>query len=126
MSKYSLLKKEFKQSDVQRARNLINKDFTKKTKFQVGYQKKFNHHEEGDIWEENGKSWTIKNGIKQNITKLDKFKKVSRMPLRCPKCNGSMKHHLAKKMFKIKYKNYWCISYQSNQLYLRITVSLWS
>ena len=101
MSKDSLLKKEFKQSDVQRARNLINKDFTKKTKFQVGYQKKFNHHEEGDIWEENGKSWTIKNGIKQNITKLDAAKKAIRIPLKCPKCGGSLKHSLSKKMYKI-------------------------
>ena len=101
MSKDSLLKKEFKQSDVQRARNLINKDFTKKTKFQVGYQKKFNYHEEGDIWEEDGKSWTIKNGIKQNITKLDAAKKAVRVPLCCPKCGGPMKHPLAKKMYKI-------------------------
>ena len=101
MSKDSLLKKEFKQSDVQRARNLINKDFTKKTKFQVGYQKKFNHHEEGDIWEENGKSWTIKNGIKQNITKLDKVKRQIRVPLSCPKCGKSLKHYLHKNCYKI-------------------------
>ena len=33
----SLLKKEFKESDVQRARNLVNKDFTKKTKFKTRY-----------------------------------------------------------------------------------------
>ena len=40
MSKESLLKKEFKQSDVERARNLVKKDFTSKTKDQIGYQKK--------------------------------------------------------------------------------------
>ena len=98
MSNESLLKKEFKESDIQRVRNIVNKDFTKKTKIQSGYQKNKSRYQEGEIWEEGGKTWTIKNGIKQNITKLDKFKKVSRMPLRCPKCNGSMKHHLAKKM----------------------------
>jgi len=97
----SLLKKEFRQSDVERVRNLVNKDFTGKTKQQIGYQKKFTRYKEGDVWEENGKKWTIKNGIKQNITKLDKAKKLARIPLACPKCGGSMKHHLAKKMYKI-------------------------
>ena len=101
MSKESLLKKEFKQSDVQRVRNIVNKDFTGKTKLQAGYQKSTKRFKERDIWEENGKQWTIKNGIKQNITKLDKVKKLVRVPLSCPKCGGSMRHHLAKKMYKI-------------------------
>ena len=97
----SLLKKEFKQSDVQRARNIINKDFISKTKLQTGYKKTSAKHSEGDIWEESGKTWTIKNGIKQNITKLDSAKKAIRTPLACPKCGGPMKHYLAKKMYKI-------------------------
>ena len=101
MSKESLLKKEFKQSDVQRARNLVNKDFTAKTKEQVGYQKAYKRYEEGDIWEEGGKTWTIKNGIKQNVTRLDAAKKAIRIPLRCPKCGGPMKHWLAQKMYRI-------------------------
>ena len=97
----SLLKKEFKESDIQRVRNIVNKDFTSKTKSQTGYQKSYERHEEGDIWEESGKTWTIKNGIKQNVTKLDAAKKAARLPLTCPKCGGPMKHHLAKKMYKI-------------------------
>ena len=101
MSNESLLKKEFKQSDVQRVRNLVNKDFTASTKQQTGYQKAHVRHEEGDIWEEGGKQWTIKNGLKQNVTKLDTAKKVVRIPLTCPKCGGSMKPQLAKKMYKI-------------------------
>lgn len=101
MSNESLLKKEFKSADVQRVRNLVNKDYTAKTKSQSGYKKSSKRYKEGDIWEENGKKWTIKNGIKQNITKLDSAKKAVRVPLRCPKCQGSMKHHLAKKMYKI-------------------------
>ena len=101
MSKESLLKKEFKQSDVQRARNLVNKDFTAKTKEQIGYQKAYKRYEEGDIWEEGGKTWTIKNGIKQNVTRLDAAKKAIRIPLRCPKCGGPMKHWLAQKMYRI-------------------------
>lgn len=101
MSKESLLKKEFKQADVQRVRNLVNKDFTSKTKIQTGYSKAVERHKEGDTWEEGGKVWTIKEGLKQNITKLDVAKKAVRVPLKCPKCGGPMKHHLAKKMYKI-------------------------
>ena len=101
MSRESLLKKEFKERDIQRVRNIVNKDFTAKTKSQTGYQKTFTKRVEGDIWEESGKTWTIKNGIKQNITKLDNAKKIARVPLTCPNCGGPMKHHLAKKMYKI-------------------------
>ena len=101
MAKDNMLKKEFKSSDVQRVRNIVNKDFTSKTKSQTGYQRRHERHKEGDVWEYSGKIWTIKNGVKQNITKLDKAKKAIRTPLACPKCGGSMKHHLAKKMYKV-------------------------
>ena len=101
MNKDSLLKKEFKESDVQRVRNLVNKDFSSSTKSQIGYQKSSKKYVEGDVWEESGKTWTIKKGVKQNVTKLDGAKKALRMPLACPKCKGSMKHHLAKKMYRI-------------------------
>lgn len=101
MSKDSLLKKEFKKSDVQRVRNIVNKDFSGKTKQQSGYTKKVERHKEGDVWEENGKNWTIKNGIKQNITKLDAAKKAVKIPLACPNCGKAMRHHLDKKMYKI-------------------------
>ena len=95
------LKKEFKHSDVQRVRNIVNKDFTAKTKAQVGYQKAHKSHKEGDKWEESGKTWTIKNGLKQNVTKLDAAKKAMRIPLACPKCSSNMNYHLHKKMYKI-------------------------
>lgn len=97
----SLLKKEFKSKDVNRARNLITKDFSGKTIDGVGYQKIQIAYKEGDIWEESGRTWTIKDGIRQNITKLDNAKKALQIPLKCPKCGGSMKHHLAQKMYKI-------------------------
>lgn len=101
MAQESLLKKEFKSKDVERVRNLVNKDFSAKTVAGVGYEKTQQFHQEGDIWQENGRTWTIKNGIKQNITKLDAAKKAMQIPLTCPKCGGSMKHHLAQKMYKI-------------------------
>lgn len=101
MSRESLLKKEFNQSDVQRVRNIVNKDFTSKTKAQAGYKKSSERHKEGDIWDESGKTWTIKNGLKQNITKLDAAKKAVRLPIACPKCKSRMKKRLDSKMFKI-------------------------
>lgn len=97
----SLLKKDFKSKDVERVRNLVNKDFSAKTVAGVGYEKQYEVHNEGDMWDENGRSWTIKNGIRQNITKLDAAKKAMQMPLKCPKCGGSMKHWLNQKMYKI-------------------------
>ena len=44
MSKETLLKKEFKESDVQRVRNLVNKDFTSGVKVQTGYRKSSKKH----------------------------------------------------------------------------------
>jgi hypothetical protein len=97
----SLLRKEFKSKDVERVRNLVKKDFSAKTTTGVGYEKQYEIHNEGDVWEESGRTWTIKDGIKQNITKLDAAKKAMQMPLKCPKCGGPMKHWLAQKMYKI-------------------------
>lgn len=97
----NVLKKEFKVRDVQRIRNLITKDYTSKTLQGVGYESIQEDHKEGDVWEQAGKRWTIKNGLKQNVTKLDLAKKAVRTPLSCPKCGGPMNHPLHEKMFKI-------------------------
>ena len=97
----SHLKKEFDSKAVNRVRNIVNKDFTKRTTVGTGYDKKKEKHSEGDIWEEDGRTWTIKNGVKQNITRLDSAKKLAQVPLTCPKCSGSMNYHLHHKMYKI-------------------------
>lgn len=99
--KESLLKKEFKYKDVQRARNLIKKDYHAKTIEGVGYQKAFEERKEGDVWEEDGKTWTIKNGLKQTVSKLDSIRKKVTKPLLCPSCNGVLNYHLHTKMWKI-------------------------
>jgi hypothetical protein len=65
----------------------------------VNQNQPLNHHEEGDIWEEGGKTWIIKDGIKENITKLDKFKKAT-IPLFCPKCKGVMDRQLDPHYYK--------------------------
>jgi len=105
----NVLKKEFSKKDVQRARNLVTGDTGARTTEGIGYTKKHEHHEEGEVWEENGRKWTIKNGIKQNITKMDKFKKMGKMPLFCPECNILMKKELDKKVYPAYQKCFDCI-----------------
>ena len=110
MNKESLLKKEFTQRDVQRMRNLVTKKFGERTRIQSGYLKVAEVRQEGDIWEENGKTWTIKSGIKQNITKFDSLKKLVVLPLTCPKCGHPMKiTELNKKMYSLHTKCFDCV-----------------
>ena len=95
----NVLKKEFKEKDVQRLRNLVQGKYGEKATMGTGYTKKQEFHEEGDIWEEDGRTWTIKDGIKQNITRLDKAKESLHLPLFCPCCNNVMKPHLDKRFY---------------------------
>ena len=104
-----MLKKEFKRKDVQRARNLITGKTGASTGTQIGYNKKTEDYKEGDIWTEGRKTWTIKNGIKQTISKLDKIKKEVFMPLSCPCCGKIMKKRLDKPNYKIHKKCYDCV-----------------
>jgi len=97
--KENVLKKEFKEKDVQRLRNIVQGKYGEKTTQGVGYTKKTEFHDEGDIWEEDGRQWTIKNGVKQNITKLDKAKEGIVLPIFCPSCSRTMKPHLDKRWF---------------------------
>ena len=104
-----MLKKEFKQKDVNRARNLIMGKTDASTSTQIGYSTKQKDYKEGDVWTEGRKTWTIKNGIKQTISKLDKIKKEVFMPLCCPECGNVMKKRLDKPHYKINKKCYDCV-----------------
>ncbi len=97
----SNLKKEFKKRDVERMRNLITGKQGKKTTLGIGYKKKNTHHEEGDVWEEDNRTWTIKDGIKQNVTKLDKAKKAHLMPIFCPDCSKPMTYWQDKNFYTL-------------------------
>jgi hypothetical protein len=106
----NLLKKEFKTRDVQRMRNIITKKTGDKTGVQVGYKADYVDHKEGDVWEERGKKWTIKNGIKQTVTRFDSIKKQIFAPINCPTCNKPMtKGHIDKYMFSIHQKCSDCV-----------------
>ena len=104
-----MLKKEFKHKEVNRARNLIMGKTGESSGTQIGYEKKTKNYKEGDIWVENKKKWTIKNGIKQTISKLDPIKKEVHIPLCCPKCNKVMKHRLDKPNYRIHKRCYSCV-----------------
>ena len=104
-----MLKKEFKRKDVNRARNLIMGKTDASTNTQVGYNKKEENHKEGDVWTEGRKTWTIKNGIKQTVSKLDAIKKEIFMPLSCPCCGKVMKKRLDKPNYRIHKKCHDCV-----------------
>lgn len=88
--------------NLKRVKNILSGDYTGKISTSIGYQKTNEKHIEGDIWEEEGKTWTIKNGIKRTLTKLDSVRKTVRMPLTCPNCNNIMRSKQDKKSWHIK------------------------
>ena len=109
MSKESVLKKNFQEKDVQRLRNLVQGKYGEKTRTSVGFSTKTEFHYEGDMWEAEGRTWTIKDGIKQNITKFDKAKKYHVMPLLCPCCNKIMKNRNDKPFYNIHKMCFNCV-----------------
>lgn len=100
----SILKKEFRRSDVERARNLIKGNFSESTRSQIGYRAAADTtiHKEGDVWTDaSGKEWTIEDGLKVAKTKLGKARKLHNIPLLCPKCGKPLNTRLDKKMYPI-------------------------
>jgi hypothetical protein len=117
--KQSTLKKEFSQSTVQRMRNIITGNAGDRTQIQSGFEKKKTDYFEGDVWEENGKKWIIKNGIKQTITKLDVVKKMSLFPIACPTCKKHMKSNdVNRKMYRIHQMCLNCVTERDTQMKL--------
>jgi hypothetical protein len=116
MSQDSVLKKEFAKKDVERLRNLMQGKYGEKTQTSVGYVKKTEFYNEGDIWEADGRTWTIKDGIKQNITKLDAAKKAHLMPLMCPCCGTIMKNKNDKTYYKIHKTCFRCVVVKEDKL----------
>jgi hypothetical protein len=113
------VKKEFSKSTVQRMRNIITGNAGDKTQIQTGYEKHIVEKQEGDIWEQDGKKWTIKNGIKQSITKFDRFKDIAITPICCPKCKKSFKlHDINKKMYSIHRMCLDCVTKMETQIKL--------
>jgi transcription elongation factor Elf1 len=99
MSQDNVLKKQFNKKDVTRVRNVMSGKANERTTEGVGYTKQQIYRQEGDVWTEEGRQWTIKDGLRQNITRLDKAKETL-MPLFCPSCNHVMKERLDSPVYK--------------------------
>ena len=113
------LKKEFSKKDVRRMRNLITGNAGASSDMQIGYKKKEIDYKEGDIWVEDKRTWTIKNGIKQTISKLDAVKKEVFMPLCCPECSRVMKKRMDKPNYNLHKKCFDCVIDFEGKLRLR-------
>ena len=100
-------------------RNLIKGKSGESAETQVGFTSKKEDHKEGDIWEESGKIWTIKDGIKQTATKLDKVKKEAILPLFCPSCGSLMKHRNDVKMYKLHKTCFDCVVKKEHELRIK-------
>jgi hypothetical protein len=98
----------------QRLNNLLKGKVTEKSSTSIGYNQKNVDHKEGDIWEENNKTWTIKNSIKQTISKLDTARLA--MPLMCPKCNNLMRGRFDQKAYTFRKVCFDCMIEQDNEL----------
>ena len=96
-----MLKKQFQEKDVKRMRNIIKGKSGDATGSQLGYKKQQVERKEGDIWEEDGRKWTITNGIRQNVTK-NKLAKKANAPLFCPECGGIMNKPLDKYFYSMR------------------------
>ena len=113
----SQLNKNFTERDLSRARNIISGNTSDRTRIQVGFEKYEIKHEEGDVWEVKGKTWTIKDGIKQTVTKFDNLKQLVVLPLKCPSCKGAMKvNTYNKKMWAVHKKCFNCVTEEETQL----------
>ena len=93
--------KQLSKDKIQRMRNLVSGEYGAKTKSSSGYVKYNKKRNEGEVWEEDGKIWTIKNGIKQNKTKLGEARKSLKIPLSCPSCGGRLNNSAHKKMYRL-------------------------
>ena len=110
--KETQLKKQFTERDLQRIRNLAQKKGHEKTVTSVGYTKVEERHDEGDVWEENNKTWTIKNGVKRTLRKVE----ATNIPLLCPKCSKPMKHRFDKQMYGIHQMCLHCVTDMESEL----------
>jgi DNA-binding protein H-NS len=117
MSNETLLNRQFTEREVQRMRNIVTKKTNDRTHIQAGYESHVKRNE-GDTWDENGKTWTIKNGIKRSVPKLSKFKSVNVMPLTCPQCSESLVRdsHYVKHIFKLMHKCPKCVAREESDL----------
>lgn len=112
--------------NLQRIQNILNGDATAKSKVSVGYDRSNRKRKEGEVWEEAGKTWTIKNGLKQTVTKLDSARQATNVPWACPNCNKPLKHYLDVRAYKATQTCYDCVVAREGLMKLNGTFSDYS
>lgn len=98
------LKKEFTEQEIQRMRNLVKGKYGSKVTNQIETKSYKTKRKEGDVWEEDGNTWTIKDGIKETVSPYEALHKELLIPLTCPTCKNVMNKKLDKVYFPI-YEN---------------------
>lgn len=79
----------------------------------VGWRPSMQDRKEGDVWEgPDGRMWTVKNGITQNVTKLDSAK----TPYWCPLCSKPLNHRLDVKFWNKKGKCMDCVVKEETEI----------
>jgi hypothetical protein len=97
-------------NDVRRKLNeIINNE---ENRIVVGWRPTDVDRKEGDVWEEGGRKWTVKNGIKQNVTKLD----TAKTPWWCPNCKRPLNHRIDVKFWGIRGKCMECVTAEETEL----------
>lgn len=102
-------------SPINDVRRKIN-EVMKKTSEQivVGWRPSLEEkRQEGDVWEDvGGKKWTIKNGVRQTVTKLD----AAKTPHWCPQCSKPLNHRIDVKFWRIRNKCMDCIIKEETEI----------
>ena len=109
------MKKAISEEKVQRMRNIVTGNHDKAVKVQSGYSSNIKRSE-GDVWEDRGKTWTIKNGVKQSLSKMQMVRDLVKMPLTCPSCGNVMKGQFDKHHWKIDKKCLGCFAKDQTKL----------
>lgn len=87
------------------------------SKITVGYRGEPEpKREEGEVWtDREGKQWTVKNGIKQSISKLQN----ARTPWWCPVCEKPLNRPIDVKFWRIRGKCHDCVVEEETAIRLR-------
>ena len=106
--------------NARRIMNVLAGNYTAKSKISTGYKSdKVGDYSEGDVWEENDKLWTIKDGIKRTISKMSALRKLAQSPLVCPKCETKIKHWQDEKAYMLLGECYTCQLKEEHELIVK-------
>jgi len=104
-----------KDENIKRVKDILKGNFTETTKILVTKSDKTKKYVEGDVWIDNNKEWTIKNGIKISKSKLQTARDKYKIPLTCPKCNKSLKGFANREMYKHRNMCLNCVTEEDTQ-----------